>query len=108
MKPCVIIESPYAGPTITELYQHEKYLERCLYDSLMRGEAPFASHFIYPAVLRDALPEERRMGMEAGFAWGEKADYAAVYVDYGISSGMWDGIARHEKIMIVEYRIIGK
>lgn len=48
----VIIESPYAG----NVEANATYLRRCLRDSLLRGEAPFASHAIYtlPGVLDDA------------------------------------------------------
>jgi hypothetical protein len=65
-------------------------------DSLARGEAPFASHALYtlPGVLDDDVPEERRRGMEAGFAWGEAADQVAVYVDLGVSRGMLEGCER--------------
>ena len=46
----VIIESPYAG----FVKRNEDYARECLRDSLMRGEAPIASHLLYtqPGVLR--------------------------------------------------------
>jgi hypothetical protein len=59
-------------------------------DSLLRGEAPYASHGLYtqPGVLRDEVPEERELGIQAGFAWRERADLTVFYIDYGFSSGM--------------------
>ena len=88
----IIIESPYAG----EVAGNEAYLRRCLADSLARGEAPFASHGLYtqPGVLRDDDPEERRRGVEAGFAWGEVAEAVVFYTDRGMSPGMALGLER--------------
>jgi hypothetical protein len=96
----VIIESPFgrrvdgstAGPD--EMATNVIYAKAALADSLHRGEAPFASHLLYPGVLDDALPEQRRLGMEAGFAWGAWADLVAVYVDRGVTPGMTEGIKR--------------
>lgn len=45
-------------------------------------------------VLDDMKPEERKLGMEAGFAWGARADLVAVYGDLGVSKGMEAGVAR--------------
>jgi hypothetical protein len=65
-------------------------------DCLARGEAPYASHLLYrqPGVLDDTKPDERALGMAAGFAWGERADAAVVYTDLGTSGGMVSGIER--------------
>ena len=90
-RPLVVIESPYAG----DVEANVAYAKRCVLDSLRRGEAPYASHlfFTQPGLLDDLKPEERRLGMESGFAWGEAASVVGVYVDRGISSGMREGIA---------------
>jgi hypothetical protein len=81
------------------------YARLCLLDSLKRGEAPLASHLLYPQVLNDNSPEDRRLGIEAGLAWGPVADLTAVYTDHGISSGMREGIERAEREgRPVEYR----
>ena len=94
----VIIESPFAGPAPADVARNIRYLRACLRDSLLRGEAPFASHAIYtlPGVLDDTNPEERKMGMEAGFCWGraESGILTVAYVDLGISPGMQEGIGR--------------
>lgn len=91
----VILESPYAG----DVERNEKYARLCLRDSLLRGEAPIASHLLYtqPGVLDDKNPEERALGIEAGLAWGTFAVKTVVYEDYGISKGMEYGIARAKK-----------
>lgn len=91
----VIIETPYAG----DIERNLRYLRACMNDSLMRGEAPFASHALYtqPGVLRDSVPAERARGIHAGFAWREVAELTAVYVDLGVSSGMHYGIRDAER-----------
>jgi hypothetical protein len=90
--PLVIIESPYAG----NILANERYARAAMADSLHRGEAPYASHLLYtqPGVLDDEIPGERKLGMEAGFAWGEMADITAVYDDLGMSAGMVAGVER--------------
>jgi hypothetical protein len=88
----VVIESPYAGETRLERAANELYAQRCLSDALDRGEAPFASHLLYPQVLDDATPAQRYQGIEANKAWIDAARYVAVYVDRGISGGMSEAI----------------
>lgn len=99
----VIVESPYAG----DISENLLYLRACLRDCLLRGEAPFASHGLYTqeGVLRDEVPEERALGIVAGFAWKEVAEKTVVYQDRGLSSGMREGIDRaHARGQLVEYR----
>ena len=86
----VVVESPYAG----NIERNAAYARRCLWDSLKRGEAPIASHLLFPGFLRDEIPEERALGIEAGLAWVKVADRMVVYVDYGISSGMENAMSR--------------
>lgn len=103
----VILESPYAGDVVRNV----DYARACLRDSLMRGEAPIASHLLYtlPGVLDDDVPAERQRGIDAGLAWRRVADASVVYCDYGISTGMEYGIrAAQEAGRVVEYRWLGK
>lgn len=83
---CTIIESPYAG----DVELNVGYLQAAMRDSLLRGEAPYASHGLYtqPGVLRDEIPGERELGMRAGFAWRDYAARTVFYIDQGFSSGM--------------------
>jgi len=85
----VVIESPYAG----EVEANVEYAKMCVHDCLRRGEAPYASHlfFTQPGILDDLIPDQRKLGIEAGFAWGEAADLVAFYVDRGWSRGMKEG-----------------
>ena len=101
----VIIESPYAGDIELNL----KYLRAAMRDCLLKGEVPFASHALYtqPGVLDDSDPQERKLGIEAGFKWAEAHPEAVrvVYVDLGISSGMDEGIRHAHAIgQQIEYR----
>jgi len=92
----VILESPLAPKNGRTQEENTEYARKCVRDSLHRGEAPLASHLLYaqPGVLADTVPEERKLGMEAGLAWGRVADMTVVYTDYGISDGMKTGIER--------------
>ena len=102
----VIVESPFAG----DVDANVNYARRCVRDSLLRGEAPIASHLLYtqPGVLDDGIPDERKHGIDAGLAWRAVAQASVVYTDRGISTGMKYGIAAAEAAGIpVEYRSIG-
>jgi hypothetical protein len=100
MKRRVIIESPYSSGTPISIpavvARNKRYARACIRDSLLRGEAPYLSHLLYTqkSVLDDTKPEERRMGMEAGWTWYSGAEAAVFYVDLGISSGMTEGRVR--------------
>lgn len=87
----VIVESPFGGQQLRNII----YARAALRDCLLRGEAPYASHLLYTqsGVLDDDIPEERLLGMQAGFHWHGLADYVAVYIDFGISRGMQAGMA---------------
>jgi len=91
--PRVVIESPFAGDVAANV----AYAERCVLDSLCRGEAPYASHLFFtrPGLLDDLDPAQRELGIEAGLAWGLSAELVAVYVDRDISQGMRLGVGRH-------------
>ena len=106
-----IIESPFAPTNGHTVEANINYARRCMADSLARGEAPYASHLLYtqPGVLDDTVPAERRLGIDAGFAWGAQAVRVAVYSDYGITRGMQEGIARAKSAgQEVVHRTIGK
>lgn len=112
-RPRVIIETPFAGKGRSALARwlsqrrHVVYARQCMLDSLSRGEAPFLSHLLYTQVLDDRIQAERQAGISAGLVWGEVAELTAVYVDFGVSGGMVQGI-RHawNNKRKVEYRAI--
>lgn len=109
-KRLVVIETPYAGATPHIVEGNIEYARACMLDSLKRAEAPFLSHLLYPqpGILDDSAPDERELGMLAGFAWGDMADARVVYTDRSISPGMARAIKRSEQIgQVVEYRTLG-
>jgi hypothetical protein len=87
----VVIESPYAG----HIVMNEIYGELCMHDCLVNhNETPYASHLLYTRkwVLRDDHPEERKLGIDAGFYWREVAEQTNFYVDLGVTDGMKLGV----------------
>ena len=99
----VFIESPFAGDVETNI----EFARACMRDSLNKGESPLAIHLLYTqkGILDDDIPEERKWGMEAGYAWGKHASKTVVYTNLGISEGMKIGIQRaKEEGREVEYR----
>lgn len=95
----VILESPYAGDTAEDVERNLAYAREALRDSLLRGEAPIASHLLYTqkGVLDDRVREERALGIAAGLEWGGVAEMTVVHADLGISSGMAIGMERAER-----------
>lgn len=90
----VIVESPLGAVSREGIEKNKIYAKRCMWDSFKRGEAPFASHLLYAQelLLDDMDKQERELGIAAGFAWGEVADLVALYVDFGVSKGMFLGL----------------
>jgi hypothetical protein len=105
----VVVESPLNAPTREGIEDNKRYARRCVLDSLLRGEAPYASHLFFDqeGILDDRIPSQREMGMKAGFVWGREAQLVAVYTDRGISKGMTAGIDHYRHLGIpIEYRQI--
>jgi hypothetical protein len=84
----IILESPYRAETAKEKYENLSYLEACIADSLRRGESPYASHRMIPGALNDLIPEERDLGIRAGYAWWKVASKVVFCLDLGWSEGM--------------------
>lgn len=108
-RPRVIIESPLGAKTRNGIEFNKGYARAAMRDSLLRGEAPFASHLLYDHldILDDQIPVERELGMTAGFEWIRMAQKTVVYTDLGISKGMELGIAKAQGLgWEVEYRSI--
>jgi len=91
----VVIESPYAAKTEEGILLNEAYGELCMHDCLVNhNESPYASHLLYtrPLVLRDEVPEDRKLGIAAGFFWRDVSEQTNFYVDLGMTDGMKLGI----------------
>jgi hypothetical protein len=90
----VVIESPYAGDD-KQMQVNEIYGEFAMHDCLVNhGESPYASHLLYTRkhVLRDWVPEDRKLGIAAGFEWRNVAEKTVFYTDFGMTKGMEQGI----------------
>lgn len=96
----VYIESPFKGENWEATRRNILYARVCVRDSLLRGEAPYASHlfFTQSGILNDLIEAERQLGITVGQALGDKFDLRAVYDDFGISRGMQYGIERALKL----------
>jgi len=81
-----VIESPYRADTEADFERNLIYLDLCIRDAIIRGEAPFASHKMYPGALREE--DERDLGIRCGFEWWRAASLVAFYTDFGWSPGM--------------------
>lgn len=102
----VILESPYSYKNVTI---NVLYARAAMKHSLMKGEAPFASHLLYTqrGILDDDIPYERSLGINAGFVWREFVHMTVVYGDYGITKGMEEGILHARKLgQKIEFRSI--
>lgn len=106
-KRLALVESPFKGRTLRTLEDigHQKYdtTNDKLYNgeyiralcrfAAFRGYSPLASHLFCTQFLDDDIPEERKIGIDIGFAWGLHADVTIVGVDRGLSVGVKGGIA---------------
>lgn len=100
----VFICSPLAG----NIPLHTAYARECLRDSLFRGEYPFVPHLLYPQVLDDQDPSQRKLALIAGAHWLAKSQKLLVYEDLGISQGMRGEIQVANDLSIpIERRRIG-
>lgn len=102
----VILESPYGGDHVK---RNIEYARKATLHSLYQGEAPFVSHLLYTqkGILNDLFEDERELGILAGFVWRKFAVKTVVYIDYGITKGMIEGINHANKFeQNIEYRTI--
>lgn len=99
-RPMVFICSPYAGDGMPVNILNARRYCRFAVDT---GHNPFAPHLFYTQFLNDALPEERKTGMELGLAFMTKCAEVWVFGEY-ISPGMEQEIHKAEaRAMKVRY-----
>lgn len=97
----VILESPFSGrgalwtARINDSLENLDYARTCLRDSILRGEAPLASHLLYTqdGVLDDTIASERALGIRAGNTWRPYAYFTIFYTDRGWSPGMHEALS---------------
>jgi hypothetical protein len=105
----VILESPYGSDDPEIVAANVDYARQCVRDSVLRGEAPIASHLLFtqPGILDDLVPEERHLGIAAGLAWLNYADAMVLYIDRGMSGGMREAMKAAQLIGVpTELRVL--
>lgn len=105
----VILESPYGSPDPAVIERNVRYARACVRDCVLHGDSPCASHLLFTqdGILRDEVPAERELGIEAGLVWGAVAEITVVYTDLGISKGMNYGISAAKAMgRPIEYRTL--
>ena len=83
----IYVASPYAGDTEKNI---EYAKQACRY-VLNEGNAFFCPHLLYPQILDDNNPEERRLGINIGKEFLSKCDELWVFGEH-ISQGMFEEI----------------
>ena len=86
--PFVIVESPYGSDAADVVAANVAYANEACFDCLRRFEVPYASHLFFSPFLNDNKPEERRLGIRAGYAMWTGAAKVVLYLDLGMSTGM--------------------
>ncbi len=97
----IYVASPYKGD-IEKNIEYAK--EACRY-VLNQGNAFFCPHLLYPQILDDNNPEERRLGINIGKEFLAKCDELWAFGGH-ISHGMFEEIEFARKIGISVKRII--
>ena len=93
----IFIASPYAG----DIQKNIEYAKEACRYVLNEGNAFFCPHLIYPQILDDSNPEERKLAINMGKEFLSKCDELWVFGNH-ISHGMFEEIefAREKRIPV--------
>ena len=91
----IYVASPYAG----DVERNVEYAKQACRTVMESGHAFFAPHLLYPAVLDDAVPEERQTGIEMGLPLRHRCDELWTFGSV-TSSGMQAEIEEAERLRI--------
>ncbi|MBZ2175606.1 hypothetical protein K8M07_10200 [Schnuerera sp. xch1] len=83
----IFIASPYAG----DIKKNTDYAKEACQYVLNEGNAFFCPHLLYPQILNDNNPEERKLGISLGKELLVRCDELWVFGNH-ISSGMFEEI----------------
>ena len=97
----IYVASPYKG----DIEKNKEYAKEACRYVLNQGNAFFCPHLLYPQVLDDNHPEERRLGINIGKEFLAKCDELWAFGDH-ISQGMFEEIEFSRKIGIPIKRIM--
>lgn len=82
------------------------YLNRCILDSINKGEAPFSGELIY-SFTDEITNAERERIILSELEWSKKATKVVAYCDLGVTESMrWSIERAKENKQIIEYRRI--
>ena len=94
----IFICSPYAGDVETNVAVAQ-VLCRMVMEA---GHAPFAPHLLYPGIVYDSIPQERKMGIKCGLEFMKFCDEVwALLIRPSFSSGMAEEIDAARKLNIL-------
>jgi hypothetical protein len=97
----IYVASPYAG----DVERNTEYAKLACRTVMEQGHAFFAPHLLYPAILDDSNPRERRLGMSMGLAMLSRCDELWAFGER-ISAGMSAELAEAKRLDIPVRRII--
>lgn len=83
LKPCVFICSPYAGDVKRNTEKAKQYMKF----AVEKGVIPCVPHLLYPLVLDENDPAQRKLGLSFGLVWLSMCDELWVFGGT-VSSGM--------------------
>lgn len=88
--PLVYICSRYAADDKHTVSENEEAAVRYSQFAIEQGCIPLASHLLYPRILDDDDPKQRRMGLFFGRVWLDIAREIWIFSDGTLSAGMRD------------------
>lgn len=91
----IYVASPYAG----DMERNVEYAKQACRTVMECGHAFIAPHLLYPAVLNDAVSEERQAGIEMGLTLLHRCDEVWAFGPV-VSSGMQAEIEEAERLRI--------
>lgn len=106
----LIVESPFAASEAYSVEENVAFARKVCRHALLLGFSPYASHlfFTQPGLLNDDLPDERRLGIDAGLVWSTDVEdvWFALRPGEKLSLGMTYAANRHRmRTARVQYRI---
>ena len=97
----IFIASPYAG----DIERNIEYAKQACRHVLDKGNAFFCPHLLYPQILDDNNPEERKLGIRLGKEVLTKCDELWAFGNH-ISSGMFEEIEYAKERGILVKRVM--
>ena len=91
----IYVASPYAG----DVEKNVDYAKQACRTVMESGNAFFAPHLLYPAILDDMVPEERQLGIEMGLTMLSRCDELWAFGSR-ISAGMQAEIEEADRLGI--------